>query len=131
MFDMKKIGGSIVAALTVLLPVVVFAQRSGDATFGGIGTFITNIGTFINSTLIPFVFALALLAFIWGMFQYFIFGGSDEGSQEKGKQLMLYAIAGFVLMVSIWGIVNMISGGLGFSGTNTIQQIPDVPTNNN
>ncbi len=130
MFVMKKIGSSILTSLAVFVPMVAFAL-SGDATFGDVGTFIGRISTFINSTLIPFVFALALLMFIWGMFKFFILGGSDEGSQEQGKSLMLYAIAGFVLMVSIWGIVNMIASGFGFSGTSSIQNIPDVPTNNN
>jgi heme/copper-type cytochrome/quinol oxidase subunit 4 len=128
MFVMKKIGGSILASLTAFLPVVVFAA---PANFGEIGGFISTIMEFINNTLIPLVFALALLMFIWGMFQFFIMGGSDEGKQEQGKSLMLYAIAGFVLMVSVWGIVNMISNGLGFSGNDTIRNIPNVPTDNN
>ncbi len=122
---MKKIGSSMLASLTAFLPMVAFAAQ---ANFGEVGGFIGTIMAFINSTLIPLVFALALLMFIWGMFQFFIMGGSDEGSQEKGKSLMLYAIAGFVLMVSIWGIVNMLANGLGFSGNESLQHIPNVPT---
>lgn len=125
---MKKFVGSALASLTAFLPMVVFGA---PANFGEIGGFISTIMQFINNTLIPLVFALALLMFIWGMFQFFILGGSDEGKQEQGKQLMLYAIAGFVLMVSIWGIVNMLANGLGFSGNDTVQNIPNVPTNNN
>ncbi len=125
---MKKIGGSILASLTAFLPMVVFAAPQQN--FGQIGDFVKTIMEFINNTLIPLVFALALLMFIWGMFKFFIMGGSDEGSQEQGKSLMLYAIAGFVLMVSIWGIVNMIANGFGFTGNDTIQNIPNVPTNN-
>lgn len=122
---MKKIGSSTLALLTTFSPMVVFAAPSN---FGEVGGFVATIMAFINSTLIPLVFALALLMFIWGMFQFFIMGGSDEGSQEKGKSLMLYAIAGFVLMVSIWGIVNMLANGLGFSGNESLQHIPNVPS---
>lgn len=122
---MKKIGVSILAFLPAILPMVALAQG-----FGEIDTFIGKVSTFINSTLIPLVFGLALLMFIWGIFNYFILGGGDEDKQEKGKQLMLYSIIGFVVMVSIFGIVNLIAGGLGFSGNDTIQNIPNVPTTN-
>ena len=44
---------------------------------------------------------------------------------------MIYSIAGFVLMVSIFGIVNLIADGLGFSDDQTIDNIPNAPTSNN
>jgi uncharacterized membrane protein len=122
---MKKIGASILATLTTLLPVVALAQ------FGEITTFVGKISTFINSTLIPLVFGIALLMFIWGVFKTLILGGSDAEKREEGQQLMMWAIIGFVVMVSVWGIVNMIANGLGFSSNDSIQNIPNVPTNNN
>lgn len=128
---MKKIGVSLIA---FLLPFMAFAADAADTTtdgkFGEIGTFVGNISGFINSTLIPLLFGVALLVFLWGIFKYFILGGGDEGKREEGKQLMLYAIIGFVVMVSVFGIVNMIANGLGFSDDEKIQHIPDVPTNN-
>lgn len=119
---MKKIG---VSLLAFLAPLIALAQE-----FGEIGSFIENISSFINSTLIPLVFGIALLVFLWGIFQYFILGGGDEGKREEGKKLMLYAIIGFVVMVSVFGIVNMIANGLGFSDDESIQNIPNVPTSN-
>ncbi len=121
---MKKISVTLGSAALALTPVLALAQ------FGQINTFIGNISTFINSTLIPLVFAIALLMFLWGVFKYFILGGDDSGSQEQGRQLMLYAVVGFVVMVSIFGIVNLIAGGLGFSSNENIQNIPNVPTSN-
>ena len=50
-------------------------------------------------TLIPMVFALSLLIFIWGMFKFFILGGANDEDRAKGKQLIIWAIIGFVLMV--------------------------------
>ena len=121
---MSKIGISALVATVVLTPVVALAQ------FGEINSFLNDISTFINSTLIPLVFAVALLVFIYGVFKYFILGGGDEGQREEGRNLMLYAIIGFVVMVSIFGIVNLIAGGLGLSDDEDIQNIPNVPTSN-
>lgn len=122
---MKKVSASIVATSFAFLPVVASAQ------FGEIDAFFGNISSFINNVLIPLVFAVALLVFIYGIFKFFILGGGDENSREEGKQLMLYSIIGFVLMVSIFGIVNLISNGLGFSDDEQIDNIPNVPTANN
>lgn len=121
---MRTFGISTLLATVVLTPVIALAQ------FGEINSFLNDISTFINGTLIPLVFAVALLVFIYGVFQYFILGGGDEGKREEGRQLMLYAIVGFVVMVSIFGIVNLIAGGLGFSDDEDIQNIPNVPISN-
>lgn len=119
---MNSIKQTIVKAGMVLLPM---SPLVALAQFGEINTFIGRITTFINNTLIPLVFGIALLMFVWGMFKFFIYNTEEE--KEKGKDLALYAIVAFVLMVSVWGIVNLIAGGLGFSGEQ-IQNIPSTPT---
>ncbi len=124
MQSMKKISIYTLALALMVLPGVAAAQ------FGGINDFVDDISSFINGTLIPLVFAFALLVFIYGIFKYFILGGGDEDSREEGKKLMVYAIVGFVIMVSVFGIVNLIAGGLGFSDDQDIQNIPNVPSNN-
>ncbi len=112
--------------LSLLAPLFAFAQGAGN--FSDIDRFVKNIITFMNGTLVPAVFALAFLVFIWGMFKTFILGGHEEETQEDGKKLMMYAIAGFVIMVSLWGIVNLLARGFGFSG-QSIQNIPNLPAN--
>lgn len=121
---MKHLSFGFLALTLVLTPALALAQ------FGGIDTFLQNVSTFINNILIPLVFAIALLVFIYGVFDYFILGGGDEGKREEGRKLMLYAIIGFVVMVSIFGIVNLIATGLGFGGQEDIQNIPNVPGTN-
>lgn len=117
---MKKIylaGFSSAFAIFVVPLVSVAAEDLGDIT----STF-EKITTFISSTLIPLVFAVALLMFLIGVFKYFIMGGGDEGKRAEGRQMMLYSIIGFVAMVSIFGIVNIVAGGLGLNdaGDKTI-----------
>ncbi len=110
----KNIAVSLSLGVALLLPALVLAQGGPSATYGQIGTVVQNTMQFINRILVPLIFALAFLMFIWGMFRYFIFGGGDEGSRETGKQLMIWGVVAFVMMVSIWGLVNVIAEGLGF-----------------
>jgi hypothetical protein len=116
-----------VAPILLLTPMIAFGAP-GDLS--GIKTFIDNIVAFMNGTLVPLIFAIAFLVFLWGVFKTFILGGGDAEKQEQGKSLMMYAIAGFVIMVSLWGIVNLIANGIGLR-TEKINQIPDLPTQNN
>lgn len=117
--------------LTALMPFVAFAADTTD--IGKLSLFdsvIDNFVGFMNNTLVPGIFALAFIVFLWGMFKTFIWGGSDEEKQNDGKKLMLYSIAGFVVMVSLWGIVNLVAEGFGLRGEG-IEKIPNLPTTNN
>ena len=104
-------------------PMLAFAQST---SFGrGLSPFFREIVDFINETLVPFIFAIAFLIFVWGVFKYFILGGGDSTKQEEGKQFMLYGIAGFVIMVSVWGIVNLLASGLGLENRQEILNVPE------
>jgi hypothetical protein len=98
----------ILAAGGLLLAAPVLAS----AQFGDVNRFAATIITFINNVLIPLIFAFGLLVFIWGMFRFFILGGGDEEQRAKGKSLMLFAILGFVMMIIIFSVVNLLSTGL-------------------
>ena len=117
--------------LSRLIPLAAFAPffalAADPGNFEGFQVFIVNLSGFINNILVPFVFALALLLFLWGMFTTFILGGQDEEKREKGKKLMLWAIIAFVVMVSIWGIVNFVADAFGFTDPELIG-IPVIPT---
>ena len=89
-----------------------------------LGNFIVWIIGFINSVLVPLIFALAFIVFIWGIFQYFIAGGADEEKRKEGKKFALYGIIGFFIMISIWGIVNLLVNSTGFDNKSR----PALPT---
>lgn len=99
------------------LPETVAAQGYfGDGTGGPLGTLIGGVVNFINAILIPSILALAFLVFVWGMFRYFVAGGANDDAKEKGKSLMLYATAGFVLILIFFGIVNLLVASIGLGG---------------
>ena len=62
----------------------------------------------INHELVfPFIgllFAVALVVFIWGLVQFFW----SEEKKDDGKQHMLYGVLGLLIMVSVYGILNVI-----------------------
>lgn len=105
--------------LSFLMPLMAFAQGN-VGNFQGLNTFINQVLKFMNQVLVPAIIALAIFIFIWGMFKTFILGGHNEEKQEEGKKLMMYAIAGFVLILSIGGIVNLLAGSLGFTNSPII-----------
>lgn len=115
---------SVLIVLTMLAPIAAQAQ----AYFGEVDEFFINIGGFVNNILVPLIFTLSLVAFTYGMFKYFILNGDSDGEREKGRQLAVWGVAGFVLMVSIWAIVNLLAGGLTQGMNNTVPTLPGTPT---
>ena len=128
---MKKIGYLAAGVVLSALPVVTAAQIAD--TGGGGGEFedlLTNILTFTNNVLIPFIIGIGFLVFVFGMFQYFIAGGANEEKKEAGKSLMIYATLGFVLIIGFWGVVNLLTSSTGLADpldTGTIPTV-NVPT---
>ena len=92
-----------------------------------IQTLLAGILRFINSAVVPFVLSIAALVFFWNIVRLFIVGGSNEESQEKARSLALWGITAFVIIISLWGIVNMLVYGLGFDRNNAI--VPDYMCN--
>ncbi len=81
---------------------------------------ITDVGQFIigiiNNVLVQVLFAVAFIVFVWGVFSVFILGANDEEKKGKGKKLMLYGLVGFFVMVSVWGLVHILTGSVSLGG---------------
>lgn len=58
----------------------------------------------INTSVIPLIFALAIVLFVWGVVQYVI-NSDEEAKKAKGRQFMIWGIIALTVMVSIWGLV--------------------------
>ncbi len=104
------------------LPVLALAQEPFDNVEGvakGFGGVI--------EILIPIVFALALLAFFWGLAKY-IFSAGNEESKADGKKIMIGGIIALFVGASIWGIIEFIqiAFGLNLNGADgPVDGIPD------
>jgi len=124
---MKKIGYLLATASTMALPLTASAQLVNSGTGGQFGLLLNNILGFTNTVLIPFIIGIGFLVFVWGMFQFFIAGGSNDEAKEKGKSLMIYATLGFVLIIIFWGVVNLLTQSTGLGGAS-LTSVPTVAT---
>ncbi|OGG59069.1 hypothetical protein A3C89_01520 [Candidatus Kaiserbacteria bacterium RIFCSPHIGHO2_02_FULL_50_50] len=84
---------------------------------------------FVNGVLVPVLFAVIFLTFAWGVYQVWVKGANDADAKKKGGSLILNSVIGAVVILSFWGLVNFISGGLGLTDTG-VQNVPKVPTIN-
>ena len=66
----------------------------------------------ILNPLVALVFALALLYFLYGVYE-FIRGASDPKARETGGQHILWGFIGLVIMFSVYGILKVLTNTLG------------------
>ncbi|HQT83122.1 MAG: hypothetical protein B7W98_01230 [Parcubacteria group bacterium 20-58-5] len=80
----------------------------------------------VNSVLVPVLMAIAFIVFLWGVYKYFIQGAADEKNRTDGRQFVFWGIIGFVIISSIWGLVNIVGQTLIPSTASSIH--PAYPT---
>ncbi len=78
----------------------------------------------INGILVPVLFAVAFIIFLYGIAKAYIFSHGDPGEVGKGHKLILWGLIGFVVMLSVWGLVNVVSNTFGLGGGYA----PPIPT---
>jgi|TARA_B100000315_G_C14150532_1_gene395521 cell division protein FtsW (lipid II flippase) len=74
---------------------------------------VDNLSRAIIQPLIGLLFALALLLFFWGIFQ-FISNADNEEGRDKGKRHMIWGILGMFIILSVWGILGVLGATFGF-----------------
>lgn len=65
-------------------------------------------------TLIPLIVALALFLFFWGLVK-FIWNSGDESSIKQGRDLMIWGVVVLFVMVSVFGILSLLSNSFGIN----------------
>lgn len=84
-----------------------------------VATLMARVNRYLVNPLITLMFIVAFLLFVWGLFTFFRAksGDSEEGI-EKGKRHIVWGIVGMVIMVSVFGIMQLIINTLGVKGVN-------------
>ncbi|KND50790.1 MAG: hypothetical protein AB202_00050 [Parcubacteria bacterium C7867-007] len=76
----------------------------------GIQNLIASSINFINNVLVPFIFALAFAFFLVRVFQFFFVKGTDPKARVEGRNFIIGSIIALAVMVSVWGLVNLVAG---------------------
>lgn len=88
---------------------------------------IAGLTVFISDVLLPLLFGIALLFFVWNTVKFFIIDAGQDDAKDNAKRLALYGIGAFVLLVSLWGIVNVLISSLGWNESESVT--PDLMSN--
>ena len=91
----------------LLFPVVTLAASQPRTLVELINRFVE-----ILRALIPLLFGIALIGFLWGVAQ-FILNADNEEKRREGKKVMIWGIIGLFVMLSVWGLVAVIGGTFG------------------
>jgi fumarate reductase subunit D len=115
---MKKVIALLVYSF--LVPVAVYAQD-----------FETFMGTLqsVIAGAVPIIISFGVVVLLWGIVKY-IRAADQPQKREEGRQLIVYGIISVFVMVSMWGLINLIvSTVLGgdplFLNSATDVEIPD------
>lgn len=110
---MKKIA---ILGILALTPVVAFAATTLDNVLREIGNLV--------SLATPIIVGLALLFFFFGLAKYILNAGNEE-EKQKSKGIMIWGIIALFVMVSVWGLVRLVSDTFKIDRTDTIN-VPSV-----
>jgi hypothetical protein len=100
---------------------------SGSCTLGAKLQGLLDYGTcIIGKSVIPLVFAIAIVTFIWGAVKFFIIGADEEAKRAQGKQFMIWGIIALAVMISVWGLVKI----LGETVNIPMRYLPEVKPSN-
>ncbi len=59
---------------------------------------------------IYFIIALAILVFVWNVYQYFF--KADPENKKEASLYVMYSVIGFFVIIAFWGLVNIVSNTL-------------------
>jgi Ni,Fe-hydrogenase I cytochrome b subunit len=70
------------------------------------------------------LFAISFIVFLYGIAKAYIFSNGEPAEVSKGHKLVMWGIIAFAIMISIWGLVNVVADTFGLSGGYA----PDIPS---
>ncbi len=82
--------------------------------YADFNSFLRNVNQQIINPLIVFLFALAVVYFLYGLVEFIANGANDE-KKTIGKSHMLWGIVGLTIMMGVWTILGIITNTLNIS----------------
>ncbi len=73
------------------------------------------------SSIVPIIVSLAVIVFLWGIFQ--LVRSSSEDARKDAIKVITFGIVALFVMVSVWGLVAILSNTFFGSGQTYIPQL--------
>jgi hypothetical protein len=87
-------------------------KNSPDIKFDSVGHIINWASCTLIGFVVPLLFSLATVGFIWGIIQFFL-NPDNEEARKKGKSYMIWGLLALFVMVSMWGLVGVLTKTFG------------------
>ena len=108
---MKKLLARGWVVVVAFAPALAFAQNFGTNGFIGL----LDAANSLIGRLIPFIIALTVLVFLWGVFKFVI--SNDAEGRKEARGYMVWGIVSLFIMVSVWGLVNILVRSFSLNNT--------------
>lgn len=97
--------------------------------------FFTLLQVFILDYIVPFIFAIGLIFFIYAVIRYFIQGPGDESAREAGRidfiKALVWFVAGLLLYGVVVGLISLVGWftavGVTTDSETRLQNVPNTP----
>lgn len=101
----SKLATFLTLTVSLAAPLLALADGINQKPLQGYANSIIDI---INNALVPLLIAVAFIVFLFGVYKYFIAGAEKDTEREEGRKFVLYGIIGFVIILSVWGLVAIV-----------------------
>jgi uncharacterized membrane protein YidH (DUF202 family) len=78
----------------------------------GVDSLLNAVNKVVINPIIIFIFSLGVVLFLFGIVKYLL-NPSDENIVKESKNHMLWGLLGMLIMVSVFGIMNLIIKSIG------------------
>lgn len=112
---MKKIAIILSSVSLFVFPVVAFAETRVTSIQGALGLIRSLMGIAV-----PLLIAAAVVVFLYGVLK-FITSSGDAEKRKESQGVMIWGIIGIAVMVSVWGLVRILTGTV--NPENTVPEI--------
>lgn len=91
-----------------------------NIAYASVDSFVANVNKLIINPLIGLLFALAVMYFLYGVFD-FMANQENEEKKTTGKMHMIYGIIGMTVMMGVFALMNLVLSTLNINGINPEQ----------
>ncbi len=106
--------------LSYLFPLIAFGQGVG------LDDILNDIIDIFN-IVIPMLITIALIYFLWGVAQYVMKQGDEEG-QKAARAMMINGVIALFVIISVWGLVAVLNATFGIQAGGGPGGIPQGAT---